>query len=94
MNETMKDLIKRLEEITMALHRSAGNLDKIVQDMKVTLECERSAEFCEHYVGVIADNRAMYLNHCFKDLEKKEQRVWQMFLEEANKLKNEEIEEL
>jgi len=91
MNESIKDLLKRLEGITMDLHRSAANLDKIVQDMKITLENERSAEFCEHYIGVMADNRATYHEYACWDLKSKELKIWELLLEEAHKLKDEEL---
>lgn len=70
----MKKEIEELKEVVMALHRSAGNLDEIICVLEDVEEGDE--QYYKAYIKSQADYRKELREACFKDLDKKEDDIW------------------
>ena len=74
MNKNIKALIEELKGVVMDLHRSAGCLDRIVQDLE--LETESSEEYLKMYINTQRNYRRDYKKAAFGNIELKEYDIW------------------
>ena len=74
MKENIKALIEELKGVVMDLHRSAGGLDRIVQDLE--LETESSEEYLKVYIAAQRNYRRDHKKAAFGDVEQKEDDIW------------------
>lgn len=76
MDEEMKNAIEQLEAVVLTLHRSAGELDTLVQDIKRELTME-NAEYLYMYIK----NQCHYREMCkqvkgYNQLDEAEKIIW------------------
>lgn len=82
MDENTKELIENLKQIVSELHRSAGQLDNIIQQIElefVSRDDEIDAEYVRLYLATQRNYRKDTIRVRFKDLEKKELSIWEQF---------------
>jgi hypothetical protein len=75
MNENAKKEIEKLKEIVMRLHRSAGMLDNLVQQLEFNIGNDLRSN--QHYVEIQADYREGYLRitKC-ANCDDQEKQIW------------------
>lgn len=74
MTAKVREQIDELKEIVLALHRSAGQLDDIIQG--VELGMDEDEEYFKIFVRSQALYRKDYKHNKFDDLEKRETDAW------------------
>lgn len=77
MDENTKKLLEDLKKIVSDLHRSAGQLDDILQDIEIVSEGINDPEYMRAYILTHANYRKDAILVRFKDLEKKERSIWE-----------------
>lgn len=83
MKENIKALIEELKGVVMDLHRSAGSLDKIVQDLEREIDDMYSQEkYLMMYINAQRHYRKDLKKAAFGNIEQKEDDVWNR-MEEA-----------
>jgi hypothetical protein len=77
MNEEIKNLIEELEGIVKALHRSAANLDDIIEEIKLVGLTE-SETYLKQYIEIEADMRKTTKKYAgYAELDELEDDIWE-----------------
>ena len=75
MNKETEKCIEELKEVVMDLHRSAGNLDSIIQ----AIESEKDSS--EEYVKIMIASQCNWRHGLRKnELDKKEDIIWEQMI--------------
>lgn len=76
MNDNAKKQIEELKKIVLELHRSAGDLDAMVQCMEAELESQRNVTYNEMYVKTNMTYRETLKQAKYNNLEERENLAW------------------
>lgn len=77
MNEKAKEQIEKMKELVMQLHRSAGNLDQMIQDIEKEMYDISNADYLIHYIKAKQLWRTDIMRyHGFDNFAKDEEKIW------------------
>lgn len=77
MNEKAKEQIEKMKDLVMQLHRSAGNLDQMIQDIETDMNGVSNVDYLIHYIKAKQLWRTEIKRHCgFDNFAKDEAKIW------------------
>ena len=81
MNERVEILLEELEELVLEIHRSAADLDYIIQSIRS--EEDSDEEYFNMYVQAARELRTNNKRERFGNVDKSEELIWEEILEEV-----------
>lgn len=83
MNENFKQSLSELKDIVLSLHRSAGNLDSLIQSIEVEIWNQDNLDLDDlRYVVInLYDCRKSRKKFEFANLDREEQEIWKKLIE-------------